>query len=724
MVGNSNLDFYGKTLGFHEAIPNTNAKIWVFWKHDLQGKLLESHSQFLHIHFKSRNFEGLGTFVYAHCQRSIQRNLWESLTTLASNIALPWIVAGDFNVIRYASEKMGGNLPNPNHMAEFSDCILDCGLSEIPYSRSPFTWTNNKIWECLDRVLSNANWTNYFTSAKVEHLSHANSDHCPLIITMSTAERNFVPTIRFQNMWISHHEFDNSILNSWSISISGPPLIQLWLKLKDIKIKLKKWNKEVFGNLFTKLIESENEAKRLERKNESLWSTFMKTKYLRGLHPMLCTMRNTASAIWNRMFKIRNEAEKFIAWEIGPGQISFWFDNWVGSSSLASLFPLGPHDERRVVDFLNNQGWNNHSLEGVVPQHWINRIMQIPLSNKESDRCLFTRSPNQCFSFNTVWQEMRVKRPTLWEGNTGVMPYPKKYPFLIGVFLILLSPWTTLCKLGVFLKCLCCNSSEDMEHLFLRSKIAEAIWKFYSSLFDTNFIAYTNISNCLTDWRAFKPWATKTHIRFVLPVIIFWCISTARNDAKYRNMVMTPFRIKSKTDNMVRILVKAKVLGTNREKPKVSNYFNITLGKNPKKRKSTTHGSTFWLKPKPTFFKLNFACTTANGRGGAGFVLRDYNNMVHYGLHLNFEVTSNWEAYLRGTLLAIQICVNKRSLHNGNIIIESDHSSLTRFSRSSALCNWVNYHLFYTCYSLLRFLTFILILPLGKETRLLLFWLL
>ncbi|KAK8915965.1 hypothetical protein KSP39_PZI023308 [Platanthera zijinensis] len=177
---------------------------------------------------------------------------------------MPWIVAGDFNVIRYASEKLGGNLPNPNHMAEFSDCILDCGLSEIPYSGSPFTWTNNKIWERLDWVLSNANWTNHFTSAKVEHLSHANSDHCPLLITMSTNERNFIPTFRFQNMWTSHHDFDNFILNSWSNTISGPPLIQLWLKLKDIKIKLKKWNKEVFGNLFTKLIEAEKEAKRLE----------------------------------------------------------------------------------------------------------------------------------------------------------------------------------------------------------------------------------------------------------------------------------------------------------------------------------------------------------------------------------------------------------------------------------------------------------------------------
>lgn len=57
---------------------------------------------------------------------------------------MPWIIRGDFNTILSTKEKRGGLDPDLGSMADFQDCIIDVGLSEIEFEGNKFTWCNNQ----------------------------------------------------------------------------------------------------------------------------------------------------------------------------------------------------------------------------------------------------------------------------------------------------------------------------------------------------------------------------------------------------------------------------------------------------------------------------------------------------------------------------------------------------------------------------------------------------
>ena len=67
----------------------------------------------------------------------------------------PWLVAGDFNVISNNNKRSGGAPPNEHNMEEFNEAISDSGLSEVSFDGPPSTWTNGRVWQRLDRALTN-----------------------------------------------------------------------------------------------------------------------------------------------------------------------------------------------------------------------------------------------------------------------------------------------------------------------------------------------------------------------------------------------------------------------------------------------------------------------------------------------------------------------------------------------------------------------------------------
>uniref|UniRef100_A0A453DC05 Endonuclease/exonuclease/phosphatase domain-containing protein n=1 Tax=Aegilops tauschii subsp. strangulata TaxID=200361 RepID=A0A453DC05_AEGTS len=68
--------------------------------------------------------------------------------------------AGDFNLIRWASDKSSPNVDRVR-MRLFNDCIADLALHEIARLGARFTWTNklaDPIRSVLDRVFVSAQW--------------------------------------------------------------------------------------------------------------------------------------------------------------------------------------------------------------------------------------------------------------------------------------------------------------------------------------------------------------------------------------------------------------------------------------------------------------------------------------------------------------------------------------------------------------------------------------
>ncbi|CAH9083184.1 unnamed protein product [Cuscuta epithymum] len=79
-------------------------------------------------------------------------------------------------------------------------------------------------------------------------------------------------SFKFQNMWLSHSSFLNTVSKSWNEVFSGGGMKGLVLKLQKLKKDLRKWNTNVFGNIFddVKLCEDEVSKAEQEFQNDSL----------------------------------------------------------------------------------------------------------------------------------------------------------------------------------------------------------------------------------------------------------------------------------------------------------------------------------------------------------------------------------------------------------------------------------------------------------------------
>jgi len=98
--------------------------------------------------------------IYAKCNAIKRIELWDTLYSLATDMSLPWLVGGDFNVIWDEEEKFGGLPVHISEIDDFRHCINMCNLFDIGFKGNIFTWWNGRaeddcIFKRLDRCLGN-----------------------------------------------------------------------------------------------------------------------------------------------------------------------------------------------------------------------------------------------------------------------------------------------------------------------------------------------------------------------------------------------------------------------------------------------------------------------------------------------------------------------------------------------------------------------------------------
>ncbi|CAH9115467.1 unnamed protein product [Cuscuta epithymum] len=192
--------------------------------------------------------------VYGLHTRADRARLWAGLARVAKRDRGAWVLGGDFNVVSSISEYKGPSTPPLNDILDFQDCIDGCDLLQLPALGSVFTWSgmrsSGRVWEKLDMFLANQEFVDKFETVKIQHWSKTPSDHCPLILMCDSALTQGPRQFRFQNMWLLNEEFLKFVRNKW---VRYPTVGGMWgfsEKLKMVKADLKKWNKDVCGNIF------------------------------------------------------------------------------------------------------------------------------------------------------------------------------------------------------------------------------------------------------------------------------------------------------------------------------------------------------------------------------------------------------------------------------------------------------------------------------------------
>ena len=128
---------------------------------------MEIGSYTLTCSFKSKviDFAWHMTGVYAPTCNMERQKVWWEIGAVRSLFTGPWIVGGDFNIVRYASEKKNCSRTSV-HMNEFSDVIEEMELIDPQLEGGEYTWARGSSTEAvsrINRILYSTEWVGVLT---------------------------------------------------------------------------------------------------------------------------------------------------------------------------------------------------------------------------------------------------------------------------------------------------------------------------------------------------------------------------------------------------------------------------------------------------------------------------------------------------------------------------------------------------------------------------------
>jgi hypothetical protein len=180
-----------------------------------------------------------------------RRYLWEELAGLLSWWNLPWCIGETSTSLDFPSERLGEAHFCPA-MVEFFDFIFDQGLMDIPLVGGTFTWSNNQdppSWSRIDRFLVSLDWEAHFLICLRRGCLDFAWTIFPILLDcggIQGGRRYF----KFENMWLKAEGFVDRVKQWWtSYHFQGSPSFILARKLKALKVDLRVWNEQVFGNV-------------------------------------------------------------------------------------------------------------------------------------------------------------------------------------------------------------------------------------------------------------------------------------------------------------------------------------------------------------------------------------------------------------------------------------------------------------------------------------------
>ena len=205
--------------------------------------------------------------VYGPCRSRERNDFWDELAGLGEICGENWCVGGDFNVVRFASEK-NKTIRARRSMRCFNEIIAELSLIDPPLSNGEYTWSNfreNPTCSRLDRFLLSPGWRRIFPYYQQEVQLRGVSDHFPLIITTDMATWGPGP-FRFDNDWLDNPEFKDLVSTTWSEAVSAEwSGHRIMGKLCKLKNKIKAWSAGERERRYGQKLNIEKEITRLDR---------------------------------------------------------------------------------------------------------------------------------------------------------------------------------------------------------------------------------------------------------------------------------------------------------------------------------------------------------------------------------------------------------------------------------------------------------------------------
>ncbi|XP_026429092.1 uncharacterized protein LOC113325071 [Papaver somniferum] len=182
------------------------------------------------------------------------------LENTAVNNNLPWLVIGDLNIILHDTEKFSTQPIDVNEAPLFGHKILDLDLVDLSTTGCPLTWSNKRsghalIEQRLDRGLATESWLLLYPNTTISIMLAIGSDHHQILLNSNPTWQTGKIPFKFFGPWLDHKDCRKIIDECWRRNLTGSSAFLIARKLKDIKLHLRVWNKEVYGNIKTNIEE-------------------------------------------------------------------------------------------------------------------------------------------------------------------------------------------------------------------------------------------------------------------------------------------------------------------------------------------------------------------------------------------------------------------------------------------------------------------------------------
>lgn len=155
--------------------------------------------------------------IYGPVQGEKKDDFLREILGKSNSMQIPFMMGGDFNMIRFPDEKSNGNI-HKRWADKFNSFIALAELRELHRSGGKYTWTNKQadpVMEVLDRVLVSSSWEEMYPLTMVKSLLRVGSDHNPLLVEL---EKQLVwsrDAFRFDPSWLTQEGFKEWLIAKW-----------------------------------------------------------------------------------------------------------------------------------------------------------------------------------------------------------------------------------------------------------------------------------------------------------------------------------------------------------------------------------------------------------------------------------------------------------------------------------------------------------------------------
>nr|XP_027120574.1 uncharacterized protein LOC113737562 [Coffea arabica] len=265
----------------------------------------------------------------------------------------------------------------------------------------------------------------------------------------------------------------------------------------------------------------------------SLWVSFMRAKYCKGVHPCQVGWAQSASATWRRMLDVSRQMELSMLWLLNGGGCDFWYDNWVGSGGLFLRAPVVPAIS--FADVMTNGAWDRGRLLQILPSGSVDLVMKTPVpSGRGTDQVVWMPTKSGAFTLASAYQEVRQGRTSslvlsrIWQAR---IPLKVSF-FMLRLLMRRLPIDDVLGEMGFKLasKCFCCvdATGETLEHVFSTGQLALEVWSYFQSICGIASDSSSIRSHLFAWWMPLAPSGEQRFVCSVTQIFICWNIWKAR----------------------------------------------------------------------------------------------------------------------------------------------------------------------------------------------------